>query len=121
MTPQNANADWISLLARIFDELPALPGAACAGRPDLFDPADTRETAESVASRYRAAAAVCASCPALTQCRAWADSLNRHRRPAGVVGGRIPDPGPPAGRRPTRETFSGSTVKSPAADEGAVA
>lgn len=66
---------------------PHLPGAACVGRYDAFDAADSDPTS---------ALAICASCPALARCREWAAAQTW---PAGiVVAGHITQPR----RRPAR-------------------
>jgi len=52
----------IGVIAELLDQLahaPSLPGAACRGRPELFDVNAT------TATRSRPAKAVCATCPVL--------------------------------------------------------
>ena len=59
-------------VAELLDQLahaPTLRGAACRGRPELFD-AD-RNDRDAIA----AATAVCASCPVLRDCRAGTSPL----------------------------------------------
>lgn len=80
----------VPLLAAVLRELPKLTGAACAGRSELFDPAHRHETAETVEARHARAVGLCRTCPALIDCRTWADSLTRPRRPAGVLAGHAP-------------------------------
>lgn len=59
----------IGSLRDLLGPLPRLDGAACTGRPELFDvlahesPADTRR-------RVRLAQAVCSTCPVIAKCRA---------------------------------------------------
>lgn len=69
---------------------PLMQGAACRGHWLMFDPARAGERPEAVAERHALAAAACARCPALLKCRSWFDSLPTHKRPGGVVAGRIP-------------------------------
>lgn len=71
---------------------PVLPGAKCRGRPHLFDPPRKGERSENVALRHAQAAMLCRSCPSLTACRDWLDSLTPSRRPTGVVAGQIVEP-----------------------------
>jgi WhiB family redox-sensing transcriptional regulator len=71
----------ISLPAAITPS-PALTGAACAGRSDLFDLA-------AGSQRHREALALCARCPVLGVCRAWFASLPAAERPVGVIAGRV--------------------------------
>src|SRR6185312_2391511 len=87
------------VIAELLDALthaPNLRGAACAGRPELFDVRDGDDRAQ----------AVCAACPALAACRSWVDSLPKPLRPSGVIAGRyVPAPRPrpdyiPRPRRP---------------------
>lgn len=73
---------------------PSLPGAACAGRWELFDHAAEAKTTGLAAGRAQAKAQdealrVCAGCPQLEPCKAWVDSLPRNKRPYGVVAGRL--------------------------------
>ena len=78
------------IVAEVLDELahdiPHLPGASCRGRAELFDVADRHDPA------VERAKAVCASCPALRDCRAWLAGLPRLARPCGVVAGRYVAP-----------------------------
>lgn len=75
-----------ALLADLLGTLravPALPGARCRGRSELFDGADGLD-----GDRTRAAAALCQVCPALTACASWADRQPDNRLD-GVVAGRL--------------------------------
>lgn len=80
--------------------IPALPGARCRGREELFDAtisqADWDNDGTAVGFARRAAMRVCGSCPALAECEAWIESLPRPLRPRGVVAGQFTDA---AGRR----------------------
>lgn len=80
-------SDWDSL-AGIFTGIPELPGAACVGRSDLFDPRGDYEPAERARQRHDVAVQICAACPALRPCKAWAGTLD-NRRIRGVVAGYI--------------------------------
>jgi Transcription factor WhiB len=76
------------LLDTLAHDIPNLPGAACRGHAELFDVADRHDT-QGIAR----AQAVCASCPALRDCRRWLAGLPRLARPCGVVAGRyVPPP-----------------------------
>ena len=72
---------------------PDLTGAACRERPDVFD-ATTGKAAGPIT--YARAIEVCTSCPALTACTTWVESLPPSQRPFGVTAGVI--------RRQTRPT-----------------
>lgn len=74
-----ALAALVGALARV----PALPGARCRGRAELFDGDDGPD-----GERTRRAAAVCQACPALTPCSRWADS-QRANTLDGVIAGRL--------------------------------
>lgn len=86
----------IQLLARIFDRLPRLPGADCAGRGELF----TSEHPDDQA----AAVAICRTCPVLADCQRWVAGLPRSRIPAGVTAGQIHPPRPPGRPRERKPT-----------------
>ena len=72
--------------------IPALPGARCRNRSQLFDlrPDDdpTRPDAEATAL------ALCSRCPSLDRCRHWFDSLPPKQRPLGVIAGQVNLPAP---------------------------
>ncbi|MCB9408093.1 MAG: hypothetical protein H6521_01615 [Mycolicibacterium sp.] len=70
--------------------LPALPGARCRHRHELFDPRDEAEPRDEASYRHAAAQALCLQCPALQPCGMWFDGLPDRERPGGVVAGRIP-------------------------------
>lgn len=80
--------DVSSLLAWRCDT-PSLPGAACRGRWSLTDPPGDDETPENWHYREAVAKAVCSTCPALSACRSWLESLPAQQRPVGVVAGRL--------------------------------
>lgn len=86
-------AGLFAVLAEVLRELPKLPDPACAGRPELFDPAGEGEPASQVRTRHAAAVAICQGCACLTECRSWAET---QRSEGGVVGGQLPvTPGRP--------------------------
>lgn len=95
----------IRLLSRMLASSARLPGAACVGRPELFDPPGEREERPSVARRHEAAARLCRFvCPALSECELWLEQLPRSQRPGGVLAGHRPHlpaaPGRPAKGNP---------------------
>lgn len=93
----------IRALSRILDRSARLPGAACAGRPELFDPAGEYEPRQSVIRRHEAAVRLCRfTCPALTECTAWAEGLTPRQRPGGVLAGHRPHL-PAAPGRPSKK------------------
>jgi hypothetical protein len=64
---------------------PNLTGAACREHRDVFD-----ATVSKAAGRpgvYARAIRVCTSCPVLTRCSAWVESLPAPQRPLGVTAG----------------------------------
>ncbi|SUA02960.1 Uncharacterised protein [Mycolicibacterium fortuitum] len=77
-----------SLLAAV-GAAPALPGARCRHRHQLFDGGPAGEDDEIRAARIRQALGLCQRCPALADCRRWHDALPVSRRPVGVVAGRV--------------------------------
>jgi WhiB family redox-sensing transcriptional regulator len=90
----------MALAKAVLADIRRLPGAACAGRSELFDrhPANHpyRDVDQAEALR------TCASCPALAACRAWLDGLPSRWRPTGVIAGRVLQPATgssPTGRR----------------------
>jgi hypothetical protein len=93
------------LVAELLDELaqrvPNLPGAACKGRPSTFDVADRHDP------KIEAAQAICRTCPALRDCRAWLDGLPRSARPCGVVAARYIAPPRPSAYVPRPRVPSG--------------
>ncbi|MCF6386029.1 WhiB family transcriptional regulator [Mycobacterium sp. MBM] len=70
----------VDLLAVVLRQLPALPGALCRNRSELFDSEEPADVATAVS--------LCERCPALDACRAWVTGLSYPARPAGVVAGR---------------------------------
>nr|WP_220096340.1 WhiB family transcriptional regulator [Mycolicibacterium fortuitum] len=54
-----------------------------------MDPPGDDETPESCRYRTTAAKALCATCPALSACRSWLESLPAQERPTGVVAGLV--------------------------------
>ena len=79
-------------------------GAACVGARALFD--RTRMPSKpslqdriATESARAQAVALCESCPALTPCRQWYDSLAKSERPSGVMAGRLKTPGKAGGPR----------------------
>jgi len=73
-------APWVALVVAIIRGAPRLDGALCHGRPEVFDATD--------AEHIQTAAELCARCPALAECRAWAEAVPRSSRPTGVLAGR---------------------------------
>lgn len=83
----------IALLAKVLAGLPALQRAACRDQSELFDPQQHGELADNAAARHAHAVEICRGCPALAQCRAWADRIQPTRRPGGVLAARLnPNP-----------------------------
>ncbi|WP_051365177.1 WhiB family transcriptional regulator [Rhodococcus sp. JG-3] len=78
---------WELLLAEILTNRPRLTGAACAGSPELFDPAEDNEHPDNVGYRHLAAQKQCLlACPAIDECRTWAMTEKpRGRVLAGVI------------------------------------
>lgn len=80
----------MSAISEVLDTIglvPALPGARCRGRHQLFDPPDRNEDPSAVKYRHDQALALCGSCPAFASCRAWLDQLPDAQRPDGVIAG----------------------------------
>lgn len=83
---------------------PALPGARCRLRSDLFDvdSGDARtETPSERAERHQAARNVCSTCPELNACRSWAESTHPGEL-SGIVGGDLYDSAATVSRLTTR-------------------
>ncbi|MEZ0382172.1 WhiB family transcriptional regulator [Mycobacterium sp. pW045] len=89
----------IDLLAAIFRDMPALPGAACRDRQAVFQAAEDGHD-DAIAS----ALAICRGCPVRRECAQWVGSIHRHRRPRGVTGGAYRPAG--RGRRPRQAVAS---------------
>lgn len=68
---------------------PALPGARCRGRHELFDPPEHDEGPPKQRQRQATALPICNACPALDPCKTWLESLPKDRRPQGVVAGLV--------------------------------
>jgi hypothetical protein len=66
---------------------PDLPGAACVGHLEIFDACSSRAAGRP--GTYARAVRICATCPALTACRAWVLSLPSRERPPGVTAGLV--------------------------------
>lgn len=80
---------WASLSESLAG-VPRLPGAACAGRWDVFDPARDGEDVEDLKFRHSAAQRICVTeCPCLADCRSWVESLKPSKRPVGVIAGEV--------------------------------
>lgn len=94
-------APWVEVLAAILRGVPSLPGAACAGHPEPFDPPERGDDPHDTAERHAFAVSACQRCPALPACRAWFASLRPTQRPHGVTAGQVHNPRPVG--RPTRE------------------
>lgn len=71
---------------------PSLPGAACAGRWSLFDAPEPGADPDDAAYRQQVALRLCRTCPALTRCAEWVDSLPKSKRPTGVIAGQLHTP-----------------------------
>ena len=75
---------------RVSDLLaPSFPDAQCRDRVELFDRTTGHASSAEVIYARAQALALCRSCPCLTQCRAWFDSLPISKRPFGVVAGQL--------------------------------
>ncbi|MGC5246430.1 WhiB family transcriptional regulator [Gordonia sp. DT219] len=75
-----------ALLAAVLRLMPKFTDPACHGHVDLFDPPGEREERASVVRRHEVALRLCADCPCLDACRAWAAT----EPPTGaVLAGRI--------------------------------
>ena len=79
----------------LLESIPALPGARCKRRADLFerttgeDRAAGRTTTEDLDNARREALRLCETCPALHPCRAFLDALPAAQRPRGVIAGQV--------------------------------
>lgn len=87
--------DWDTMRA-LLEGIPALLGARCKRRTDLFerttgeDRAANRTTTEELDNARREALRVCTNgCPTLDTCRAWLSALPAAQRPRGVVAGQV--------------------------------
>jgi hypothetical protein len=89
----------VPALADLLEAIAAAPdlhGAACTDHRDLFDA--TTGKAAGRPGVYARAIRVCTSCPVLTRCSAWVESLPAPQRPFGVTAGVV--------RRQTKPTTS---------------
>lgn len=95
--------------------VPELPGAACKGRPEDFDLSADDDTAA-----IDAAKCACQRCPALEACSDWITATPEHRRPSGVVAGRLlapprcrprPERPAPAAPQPTRPSKADTATR----------
>lgn len=84
----------VAWLAALFDE--RLVGAACVGRPELFDDHRAGESERQAAARHEVAAQICRRCPVLAQCDAAAVELGSSA--SGVWAGVVRNAGQPVGR-----------------------
>lgn len=95
--------DETALLIKILADTPRLEDAACIGQHHLFDPATEAEPTAVADRRHRLAADLCSNCPALAECRRWADDQKSY---PGVLAGRVPTPPRPRGRPTTTKEAS---------------
>ena len=79
MTVLQHGSGWVGLTAAIVDKAPALPGAACVGKEQLFDPPHGRESTQSFEARKKRARQVCAGCPVVDSCAEWVGTIGRAR------------------------------------------
>ncbi len=80
----------LGVLIAVLAGTPRLDGARCRDLPDVFAETETRDGHRGEKPSPAAVAAAlgeCQRCPALTECRAWVQSLPLARRPTGVVAG----------------------------------
>jgi hypothetical protein len=91
--PPDHQPGVVDLLAAVLREAPALPGALCRDRWELWDGAD-----EYGAHR---AMQICGRCPDLRPCRSWLDAQKRDAVTGVVAGQLVPHSSTAAGRRPT--------------------
>lgn len=87
--------DWNSMRA-LLESIPALDGARCKGRSDLFERTNGEHhmtgrvtTTELDDARSEALRLCNNGCPALDPCRAWLQGLPAAQRPRGVVAGQV--------------------------------
>lgn len=86
------NDAWLGLMSAA-GGTPYLEGAACRGRPELFD-LELKANRELVERAQH----MCRRCPALGACAAWIAATPAYLRPAGVVAGELLGPPPAAPR-----------------------
>ena len=87
--------DWDTMRA-LLESIPALPGARCKGRSDLYERTigehrmTGRITTTELDDARREALRLCNNgCPALDPCRAFLDALPAAQRPRGVIAGQV--------------------------------
>lgn len=86
--------NWNTMRA-LLESIPALPGARCKRRADLFerttgeDRAAGRTTTEDLADARREALRLCETCPSLHPCREYLQGLPAAQRPRGVIAGQV--------------------------------
>jgi WhiB family redox-sensing transcriptional regulator len=73
-------SDVIAGLFGALDGIPALPGAACKGKADLFEGRTDDDIDKAIQ--------ICGRCPSRQPCADWAASLPRNRV-TGIVAGRV--------------------------------
>lgn len=88
-------SDWDTTRA-LLAGIPALPGARCKGRSDLYERTvgehriNGRITKTELENARSEALRLCNNgCPALQSCRTWLSALPVSRRPTGVVAGLV--------------------------------
>lgn len=88
-------SDWDTTRA-LLAGIPALPGARCKGRSDLYERtigehrADGLPAKDELENARSEALRLCNNgCPALDPCRAWLAALPVAHRPAGVIAGQV--------------------------------
>ncbi|MEX3650909.1 hypothetical protein ABFW11_36025, partial [Mycolicibacterium porcinum] len=80
-------------LIDVLGSIPPLPGAACRGRPNVFDPPEGRVDPDDEQARRDRAVTICRNeCPAFAGCAAWLANLEARDRPHGVVAGQWIEP-----------------------------
>ncbi len=86
--------DWDTMRA-LLESIPALPGARCKGRADLYERTNSehgmtgRLTMTELDNARREALWLCETCPALHPCGAWLQGLPAAQRPRGVIAGQV--------------------------------
>ncbi|KUI13605.1 hypothetical protein AU192_04165 [Mycobacterium lehmannii] len=110
--------DWDTMRA-LLEGIPALSGARCKGRCELFERttgecrAAGRMTWKDLDDARREALRLCNDgCPALEPCRAWLGALPAAQRPRGVVAGLVITAGGVPSRTGTPATLVASEADS---------
>ncbi|OBK51907.1 hypothetical protein A5656_25265 [Mycobacterium gordonae] len=89
--------DWDTMRA-LLESIPALPGARCKGRADLYERTNGehgmtgRLTREELEGARTTALRLCETCPALRPCREYLQGLPAAQRPRGVIAGQVLNP-----------------------------